>query len=889
MLRTNQRLDKIAAARVDFESRKMLNESCLSSAINMLARTITSESDNDQNNTGLDLPQQTASILGDNEHPVPDDAVGLLIQVKLSRTPQRRRAHTLPALAAELGVANLVTLTRRFLFDQYHPDDDRGPTEIPLSDCPYYEGRINVYNSACARFFAPSDLSGLGGMQKEFIRSTPLWRKEGGRRDCVFVTTKADDLEATTMVAFDIARVLAFFAFTCRDGRHFPCAIVRWFDKIGDSPDEDTGMWMVRPGYLPNRSPNYVVIHLDSIYRAAHLIPVYGTDRISRNIKPHHCYDAFRAFYVNKCWLVILSSFAISLPPYHVLATMSRGRQSAIRGPVLESVVARLSATLPNYQDVATFLRIDESKGLFYFDASYRLCGLQQLFISVTEKKAIKRFQVMNEVCYEKLLDQAGKNQTLVFVHSRKETAKTAKFICDMAIEKETITQFVLVCTATLAWGVNLPTHTVTIKGTQIYNPERGRWVELSSQDVLQMLGHAGWPRYDTYGEGIIITNHSELQYYLSLMNQQLPIESQFVSKLADNLNAEIMLGTVRNRDEAVQWLGYTYLYMRMLKSPGLYGVGVNYQEDNDGLVQKCTDISTELGCIASHYYVTHNSMATYNQHLRPTMSTLELFRVFALSNEFELLPVSILQKSCQIDLQEYLKVRQEEKLELAKLLERVPIPVKESIDEPAAKINVPLQAYISQLKLEGFALVADMVFVQQSAGPILRAMFEICLKRGWAMPARACLALYKMVERRMVYLGKYSGRLRANNLCVYLGSLSRSEMLIQVFVYSSHEIVGNFTSRLTSAFGVKVGELTGDSQMTKQQISETQIIVTTPEKWDLSLARVQTPAIPISPRYWKASPISPAPIAYLPVTEHAVDHIRKLLASLHFNPVIVV
>ncbi|KAF8417097.1 Sec63 domain-containing protein, partial [Boletus edulis BED1] len=112
--------------------------------------------------------------------------------------------------------------------------------------------------------------------------------------------------------------------------------------------------------------------------------------------------------------------------------------------------------------------------------------------------------------------------------------------------------------------------------------------------------------------------------------------------------------------------------------------------------------------------------MATYNQHLRPTMSTLELFRVFALSNEFKLL-----------------HVRQEEKLELAKLLERVPIPVKESVDEPAAKINVLLQAYISQLKLEGFALVADMVFVQQSAGRILRAMFEICLKRGWAMPAR--------------------------------------------------------------------------------------------------------------------------------------------------------
>ncbi|KAI0731785.1 Sec63-domain-containing protein [Fomitopsis betulina] len=499
------------------------------------------------------------------------------------------------------------------------------------------------------------------------------------------------------------------------------------------------------------------------------------------------------------------------------------------RGPVLESIIARtvrrmeqtgdyvrlvgLSATLPNYHDVATFLRVDPAKGLFYFDASYRPCALQQQFIGVTEKKAIKRYQVMNEVCYEKVLDQAGKNQTLVFVHSRKETAKTAKSIRDMAIDKETITQFVkpdgatreilleeannvkdpnlkdllqfgfgihhagmtredrglveelfadghlqvLVCTATLAWGVNLPAHTVIIKGTQIYNPEKGRWVELSSQDVLQMLGRAGRPQYDTFGEGIIITNHSELQYYLSLMNQQLPIESQFVAKLADNLNAEIVLGTIRNRDEAVQWLGYTYLYVRMLKDPVLYSIGIDYLEDDPSLVQKRADIvhtaavllekchlvkyerasgrfhSTELGRIASYYYVTYNSMATYNQHLRPTMTMLELFRVFALSNEFKLLPV-----------------RQDEKLELGKLLERVPIPVKESVEEPAAKINVLLQAYISQLKLEGFALVADMVYVQQSAGRILRAMFEICLKRGWAVPAKDCLSLCKMVERRM-------------------------------------------------------------------------------------------------------------------------------------------
>lgn len=115
----------------------------------------------------------------------------------------------------------------------------------------------------------------------------------------------------------------------------------------------------------------------------------------------------------------------------------------------------------------------------------------------------------------------------------------------------------VLVSTATLAWGVNLPAHTVIIKGTQVYSPDKGKWVELSPQDVLQMLGRAGRPQYDTYGEGIIITSHSEIQYYLSLLNQQLPIESQMMSRLADMLNAEIVLGTVRDRDEGAEWLRY--------------------------------------------------------------------------------------------------------------------------------------------------------------------------------------------------------------------------------------------------------------------------------------------------------------------------------------------
>lgn len=62
-----------------------------------------------------------------------------------------------------------------------------------------------------------------------------------------------------------------------------------------------------------------------------------------------------------------------------------------------------LSATLPNYQDVAAFLRVKKERGLFYFDNSYRPCPLAQQYIGITVKKPLQRFQLMNEICYNKV------------------------------------------------------------------------------------------------------------------------------------------------------------------------------------------------------------------------------------------------------------------------------------------------------------------------------------------------------------------------------------------------------------------------------------------------------------------------------------------------------
>lgn len=46
-------------------------------------------------------------------------------------------------------------------------------------------------------------------------------------------------------------------------------------------------------------------------------------------------------------------------------------------------------------------------------------------------------------------------------------------------------------------------------------------------------------------------------------------------------------------------------------------------------------------------------------------------------------------------------------------------------------------------------------------------------------------------------------------------------------------EMTASFGKRL-STLGVSVRELTGDMQLTKSEIMKTQMLVTTPEKWDV-------------------------------------------------------
>lgn len=375
----------------------------------------------------------------------------------------------------------------------------------------------------------------------------------------------------------------------------------------------------------------------------------------------------------------------------------------------------------------------------------------------------------MDEVCYESVLKQvkAG-HQVMVFVHARNATVRTAMSLIERAKNSGQISCFlptegpeyghalkqvqksrnkqvrelfsdgfsihhagmlrqdrnlvenlfsnghikVLVCTATLAWGVNLPAHAVVIKGTQIYAAKRGSFVDLGILDVMQIFGRAGRPQFDKFGEGIIITTHDKLSHYLSLLTQQNPIESQFLESLADNLNAEIALGTVTNVEEAVRWMSYTYLYVRMRANPLAYGISHKAYQIDPTLrkhreqllievgqkLDKAKMIrfeertgyfsSTDLGRTASHFYIKYNTIETFNELFDAHKTEGDIFAIVSKAEEFD-----------------QIKVREEEIEELDALLNNFcELSAPGGVENSYGKINILLQTYISRGEMDSFS-----------------------------------------------------------------------------------------------------------------------------------------------------------------------------------------
>ncbi|GAA5919935.1 hypothetical protein JCM1841_000052 [Sporobolomyces salmonicolor] len=398
-----------------------------------------------------------------------------------------------------------------------------------------------------------------------------------------------------------------------------------------------------------------------------------------------------------------------------------------VRGAVLEVVVSRmktlgtstrfiaLSATVPNTEDVAEWLRNDDEGGkqpakVFRFGDEFRPCKLQKVVVGYPKNGNDFAFaNSLNFRLFELIKQYSSGKPVLIFCNTRKGCLQAAEALAkeyqvslsgssssrfrpawpkpprsgyttsdkhlaallengiathhagmennDRRLVERLFTEghVSIVCsTSTLAMGVNLPARMVIIRGTKGFND--GRSAEYTEMDIVQMLGRAGRPQFDTMGVACIMTEKESQHRYETLVNSQasLIFYCRFLHKnLTEHINSEITLRTITNVASALHWLRSTFLFIRIAKNAPYYGIANGASSSPDARLEEiCVEAIKELvgdgivdeegeslspneyGDIMSKYYVSHPTFVSLKT-MQPKAKMRTLLR--ALVNATEL------------------------------------------------------------------------------------------------------------------------------------------------------------------------------------------------------------------------------------------------------------
>uniref|UniRef100_A0A3B3RIN2 DNA 3'-5' helicase n=1 Tax=Paramormyrops kingsleyae TaxID=1676925 RepID=A0A3B3RIN2_9TELE len=424
------------------------------------------------------------------------------------------------------------------------------------------------------------------------------------------------------------------------------------------------------------------------------------------------------------------------------MKTMNAYRDGGDHQSRLPMRFVAVSATIPNIADVAEWL--SDALGpasCLQLDESYRPVKLRKLVLGFpcgTNQTDFKFDLSLNYKMANIIQTYSDQKPTLVFCSTRKGVqqsasvlAKDARFI--MSVEQKQLMKYAnslldsklklithgvgfhhagidvsdrkiiedvftagdlpVLTTSTLAMGVNLPAHLVVIKSTVHY--VGGSCEEYSEMDILQMIGRAGRPQFDTTATAVIMTRSQTKAKYLKLVSGSETIESLH-KHLVEHLNAEIVLHTISDVNVALDWIRSTFLYIRALKNPSYYLCLKNINSLAEiCLITMDEDINFKptAGRLMARYCIAFDTMKHFSS-VCGTESLPELIKVISKGKEFN-------------DVQ--LRMNEKRTLNtLNKDKHRITIfPMEGKIKNREMKVNL-IQAHLGCIPTQEFGLTQD-------------------------------------------------------------------------------------------------------------------------------------------------------------------------------------
>jgi antiviral helicase SLH1 len=472
-----------------------------------------------------------------------------------------------------------------------------------------------------------------------------------------------------------------------------------------------------------------------------------------------------------------------------------------------------MSTACANAMDLANWLGVKE--GLFNFRHSVRPVPLEIFIDGFPEQRGFcPLMQSMNRPTFLAIKAHSPEKPVIVFVASRRQTRLTAKDLINLCGMEENPRRFVrmseedlalnlarvkdealreslsfgiglhhaglvesdrqlaeelfannkiqvLIATSTLAWGVNLPAHLVVVKGTQYFDAKIEGYKDMDLTDVLQMLGRAGRPQFDTSGIARIFTQDSKKAFYKHFLHTGFPVESSLHNVLDNHLGAEVSAETVATRQDALDYLTWTFFFRRLHKNPSYYGLEIPAEENdsvsaqqaaNDYMIEMvdhsmaelaesgCLTLypngevdPTPLGKIMSYYYLSHKTIRTLVKHATPEATFEEVLSWMCRATEYDELPV-----------------RHNEDLINAELSSALPLKGDNfglPMWDPHVKAFLLLQAHFSRIDLPISDYVGDQNSVLDQAIRIIQASIDVLTELGHLQSCRMMMTLLQAVK----------------------------------------------------------------------------------------------------------------------------------------------
>ncbi|WP_135365434.1 ATP-dependent DNA helicase [Halosimplex halophilum] len=184
----------------------------------------------------------------------------------------------------------------------------------------------------------------------------------------------------------------------------------------------------------------------------------------------------------------------------------------------------------------------------------------------------------------------------------------------------------VVSATPTLAAGVNTPSRRVVVRDWRRYDGTAGGMQPLSVLEVHQMMGRAGRPGLDPYGEALLIANsHDELDELFEryVWADPEPVESKLAAEpaLRTHILATVASGFANSREGLLEFLEGTLYASQTTERGRLERVMddmIEYLERNEFMERDGDDLTaTSLGHTVSRLYLDPMSAAEIIDGLR--------------------------------------------------------------------------------------------------------------------------------------------------------------------------------------------------------------------------------------------------------------------------------